>query len=264
MHKVPLFNNLGDSAGANRAPAFPDGNRSPLSMATGVINSTARFALSPASPSRSLPATPPPRHVRRPEVELRPVPLKNGVCRPPSSLLSTYTSPELAVRRDRVRLGHHLPALHFVLLHAPQQQPYVVPRAPSSNSFLNISTPSPPSCACPGSHNLRFLATFTIRSQSGRHHRPAPWIERCPRSASETACRWPAAASVCSCPPRHQVHNPFSHSGSPFNAPTRSPAPPVCRPRKLVTRQQLRTSSSTSSSSSSSSIMSTLFRHTTM
>jgi hypothetical protein len=45
------------------------------------------------------------------------------------------------VRRDRPRLGQHLPALDLLALGAAQQAADVVARLPSSSSLRNISTP---------------------------------------------------------------------------------------------------------------------------
>src|SRR5437867_8888637 len=72
-----------------------------------------------------------PRHVRRPEVKLRPIPVEKRRV-PPSLVLRQYVHLrlELPVRRDRPRLGQHLPPLHFLLVHPPQQRPDVVPRPP--------------------------------------------------------------------------------------------------------------------------------------
>src|SRR2546426_106439 len=72
-----------------------------------------------------------PRDVRGPQVELRPVPLEKRRVPPPLLLRQhVYLTLKLRVRRDRFRLRQHHPPLHFVLLHAAQQQPHVVPRLP--------------------------------------------------------------------------------------------------------------------------------------
>src|SRR5207253_10971503 len=51
---------------------------------------------------------------------------------PPATFLPQPVPLRLAlrVRRDRARLRQHPPPLDLVLLHAPQQQPHVVPRLP--------------------------------------------------------------------------------------------------------------------------------------
>ena len=86
------------------------------------------------------PATPPLGHIRGAKVELRPIPLKNSVCRPPSSFVSTYTSASNFVcGLIRTGLAQYLPALHSSL--RPRSSTPRCPRPPSS-SFLNISTPA--------------------------------------------------------------------------------------------------------------------------
>src|SRR6266480_7752728 len=51
---------------------------------------------------------------------------------PPAFLFGqdVYLALKLRVRRDALRLRQHHPPLHLVLLHAPQQEPDVVPRLP--------------------------------------------------------------------------------------------------------------------------------------
>src|SRR5690606_22916116 len=69
------------------------------------------------------------RHVRRPEVELRPVALEER--RVAAALFlgqHVDLGLELRVRLDRARLRQHHPALDLVLAHAPQQQTHVVTR----------------------------------------------------------------------------------------------------------------------------------------
>src|SRR5664279_4496905 len=72
-----------------------------------------------------------PRHVRRPEIKLRPVPREERRV-PPTLFLrqDVHLARELRVRRDRARLRQHLPTLHFFPLRAPQQHPHVVPSLP--------------------------------------------------------------------------------------------------------------------------------------
>src|SRR5207245_287626 len=83
-----------------------------------------------------------PRHVRRPEVELRPVPLEEGRVPPPLLLRQhVHLALKLRVRRDRLRLRQHHPPLHLVLLHAAQQQPHVVPPLPLLQELAATSPP---------------------------------------------------------------------------------------------------------------------------
>src|SRR6476661_5422493 len=72
-----------------------------------------------------------PRHVRGPEVELRPVPLEERRVPPPLFLRQhVHLGLEVRVRRNTPRLRQHHPPLDLLLLDAPQQQPHVVPRLP--------------------------------------------------------------------------------------------------------------------------------------
>src|SRR5437667_3204767 len=72
-----------------------------------------------------------PRHVRRPKIKLRPVPVEERRVPPPLVLAQhVHLRLELLVGFDRVRLGQHLPPLHLVLVDPPQQRPTIVPRLP--------------------------------------------------------------------------------------------------------------------------------------
>src|SRR4030043_552148 len=68
------------------------------------------------------------RHIRRPEIKLRPVSLEKW-CVPPTLFLRQYIylCLELRMRRYAPRLRKNHPPLHFILTRAPQQYPYVVP-----------------------------------------------------------------------------------------------------------------------------------------
>src|SRR4030095_15191077 len=75
-----------------------------------------------------------PRHVRRPEIELRPVPVEKR--RVTTAFLlgqDVRLRLELRVRRDRTGLRQHLTPLHVVL----------PPPCPSSTSFRNTPPPVP-------------------------------------------------------------------------------------------------------------------------
>src|SRR5438445_2960897 len=86
-----------------------------------------------------------PRHVRRPEIKLRPVPVEKRRV-PPPLLLRQHVYLRLAplVRRDRPRLRQHLPPLHFLLVHPPQQTPHIVPRLPLLQHLPTHPHPRPP------------------------------------------------------------------------------------------------------------------------
>src|SRR5439155_1439808 len=72
-----------------------------------------------------------PRHIRRPQVKLRPIPLEKRRVPPPLLLRQhVHLALKLRVRRDALRLRQHHPPLHLVLLHPPQQQPDIIPRLP--------------------------------------------------------------------------------------------------------------------------------------
>src|SRR2546425_3351230 len=127
-----LLQDLSDDAGAHRAAALADREARLLLHRERRGQLDRHLRLAPRHPH--LP--PPrqlhrPRHVRRPQVELRPVPLEKRRVPPPLLLRQhVHLALELRVRRDRFRLRQHHPPLHFVLLHATQQQPHVVPRLP--------------------------------------------------------------------------------------------------------------------------------------
>src|SRR5712691_9184832 len=124
-------------------------NRSSFSIATGWINSIAIVTLSPGI---TLSTPPPrqrahPRHVRRPEVKLRPVPVEERRVPPPLVLPQhVHLRLELLVRLDRPRLRQHLPPLHLVLIDPPEQRPDVVPRPPPVQQL--------PEHLHPGDHRL--------------------------------------------------------------------------------------------------------------
>src|SRR6266571_4456816 len=118
-----------------------------------------------------------PRHVRRPEIELRPVAVEER--RVPSPLLlrqDVHLRLELRVRRDAPRLRHHLPPLHLFLLRPPQQQPDVVPRHPLVQQLLEHLHPGHHTLERrPDPHHLHLLAHLHLPLlHPPRHHRPPP------------------------------------------------------------------------------------------
>src|SRR5713101_9984475 len=85
-----------------------------------------------------------PRHVRRPEVKLRPIPLEKRRVPPPLFLRQhVHFTLKLRVRRDRPRLRQHHPPLHLVLLHPPPQQPHLVPPPPPLPQLYEHLPPPP-------------------------------------------------------------------------------------------------------------------------
>src|SRR5437016_9380718 len=129
---IVLLQDLGDDARAHRAAALADREAQLLLHRDRRDQLDRHLRVVPGHhhlhPRRQLHR---PRHVRRPEVKLRPVPLEEGRVPPPLLLRQhVHLALKLRVRRDRLRLRQHHPPLHLVLLHAAQQQPHVVPRLP--------------------------------------------------------------------------------------------------------------------------------------
>src|SRR6266478_4197049 len=129
---MSLLRDLRDDAGAHRAPPLAD--REPqLRVHRHRLDQLDRHRhvvprhhhLHPARQRAH------PRHVRRPKVKLRPIPVEIRRVPPPLFLRQhVHLGLELLVRLDRARLGQHLPPLHLVLVHPPQERPDVVPRLP--------------------------------------------------------------------------------------------------------------------------------------
>src|SRR5450755_150257 len=96
---------------------------------------------------------------------------------PPALFLAqhVYTAPELLVRRDRLGLRYHLPALHVVLFNTAQQQPYVVSGAPFVQQFLeHFDTGHYRLAGIPESYDLHRLADLRDAPlDTARHHRTA-------------------------------------------------------------------------------------------
>src|SRR3990170_2919271 len=126
----PLLHDPRDDAGAHRAAALPDGEPQPLLQRHRrdqrhlQVHAVSRHHHLHPRRQRDVP-----RHVRRPKVELRPVPREERRVPPPLFLRQhVHLRPELQVRVDRPRLRQHHPPLDLFLLHPPQQYPDVVPR----------------------------------------------------------------------------------------------------------------------------------------
>src|SRR5712692_11491844 len=86
-----------------------------------------------------------PRHVRRPQVKLRPIPLEERRM-PPALLLGqdVHLTLKLRVRRDAPRLRQHHPPLHLVLLPPPPPPPHPVPPLPPLPQLAEPIPPPPP------------------------------------------------------------------------------------------------------------------------
>src|SRR5207245_11153774 len=105
-----------------------------------------------------------PRHVRRPQVQLRPIPLENR--RVPTSLLlrqHVHLALKLRVRRDALRLRQHHPPLHVVFLDAPEQEPDIIPRLPLVQQLAEHLHPRHHHLLVrPKPHHLHFLPHPTL------------------------------------------------------------------------------------------------------
>src|SRR5271157_683359 len=174
-----LLNNLRDGAGAYRVAAFADREaqaflhrhrRDQLDHQAHVVpghhHLRARRQLGHS------------RHVRRPQVELRPVALEERRV-PPAFFLRQNVNLrlELGVRRDRSRLGQHHPALHFVLADAAQQETRVVARHALVQLLLeHLHARHHRLAGLAEAHNLHFLAHLYLATlDTPRHHRAPPF-----------------------------------------------------------------------------------------
>src|SRR5437870_10887061 len=140
-HGRPLFLNLGDDAGAHRAAPFADREPQLLLHRDRLDQLDRQRHVVPRHhhlhPRRQRAH---PRHVRRPKVELLPVPVEVGRVPPPLFLRQhVHLGLEVLVRLDRRRLGQHLPPLHLVLVHPPHHPPDIFPPLPSPYRFPYIS-----------------------------------------------------------------------------------------------------------------------------
>src|SRR5947199_5283125 len=127
-----LLQDLGGHAGADGAAAFADRKPQLLLHRDRRDQLDRHLRVVPRHhhlhPRRQLHR---PRHVRRPQVKLRPIPLEKRRM-PPAFLFGqdVHFALELRVRRDALRLRQHHPPLHLVLLHPPQQEADAGPRLP--------------------------------------------------------------------------------------------------------------------------------------
>src|SRR5437899_11151740 len=127
-----LLQDLGGHAGADGAAAFADRKPQLLLHRDRRDQLDRHLRVVPRHhhlhPRRQLHR---PRHIRRPQVKLRPIPLEKR--RVPTSLLlrqHVHLALKLRVRRDALRLRQHHPPLHVVFLAAPQQEPDIIPPLP--------------------------------------------------------------------------------------------------------------------------------------
>src|SRR5271156_3032440 len=168
-----LLDDLGNRSGAHGVPAFA--NREAQALLQGYRRyqrNLTRYVVARHHHLHSRRQLHIPRHVRRAEIKLRPVPGEER-CMPPAFFLrqNVRLSLKLRVRRDRPRLRQHLPALHFILLRAAQQQSNVVSRHAlvqqlaehfdSRHRLLHRRTEA---------HNLHFLAHLHLAALDSSRH----------------------------------------------------------------------------------------------
>src|SRR5450759_999367 len=173
-----LFDNLADDAGAHSAATLTDREvgtdlqRHRHNQLDGQVHVVARHHH--LDPARQLRFT---RHVHRPHVELRPVPVEERRVAPALFLLQhVHRTLERHVRLDRPRLCQHLPALHVLALDPAQQTPHVVPRNPFLQDLAKHLYPGHHRLArVPQPDDLHFLADLHYPTlDPPRHHRPSP------------------------------------------------------------------------------------------
>src|SRR5271165_2682017 len=176
-----LFQNLRHRAGAHRAATFT--NRESQSLIHGDRRDQLHFQLHVIARHHHLHAFRQlrhARHVRRPEVELRPVALEERCVPSPFFLRQhVYFALKLLVRLDRARLRYHLPALHVVLFNPAQQQAYVVARPAFVQQLLkhlNAGDHRLPRVL--ESDDLHFLADLADALLNAPRHHRAPALNR--------------------------------------------------------------------------------------
>src|SRR5574342_1150503 len=127
-----LFLDLRDDARADGPPAFANREPQPLFHRDRRDQLDRHLRVVPRHhhlhPRRQLHV---PRHVRRPKVKLRPVPLEKRRVPPPLFLRQhVHLRVERRVRRDRPRLRQAHPPPHFRLLPPPPPPPPPAPAPP--------------------------------------------------------------------------------------------------------------------------------------
>src|SRR3989442_7416465 len=141
-----LLQDLGGHAGADGAAAFADRKPQLLLHRDRRDQLDRHLRVVPRHhhlhPRRQLHR---PRHVRRPQIKLRPIPLEERRM-PPAFFLrqDVHLTLKLRVRRDALRLRQHHPPLHLVLLHPPPQPPHLVPPPPPRPPLARHRPPPPP------------------------------------------------------------------------------------------------------------------------
>src|SRR3989475_5387284 len=140
---IELLHHLGDGAGPYRPSAFQDRKPQRLFQRHRRDQRNLHRDVVPRHhhlhPVRQLDVS---RHVRRPEVKLRPVPREERRV-PPSLFLGQHVHLrlELRVRLDTPRLRQHHPPLDLFFLPPPRQHPHVGPR---HRLVQRLAEPLPP------------------------------------------------------------------------------------------------------------------------
>src|SRR2546427_5674653 len=176
---IELLHHLGDGAGAHRPPAFPDRKPQPLFQRHRRDQRHLHRDVVPRyhhlHPVRQLNIA---RHVRRPKVELRPVPREERRV-PPSLFLGQHVHLrlELRVRPDTPRLRQHHPPLDLFLLDPAQQHAHVVPRHRLVQRLAEHLDPRHhrPLRLRPQPHDLHLFPYLHLPAlHPPRRHRPPP------------------------------------------------------------------------------------------
>src|SRR2546427_3378199 len=123
---------LGHHAGADGAAALADREAQPLLHRNRRDQLDRHLRVVPRHhhlhPRRQLHR---PRHIRRPEIKLRPIPLEERRVPPPPFLRQdVHLALKLGVRRDPARPGQHHPPPASLLFHPPPPQPHLAPLPP--------------------------------------------------------------------------------------------------------------------------------------
>src|SRR6266853_1169796 len=156
-----------------------------------------------------------PRHIGRAKVKLRPVPVEKRRV-PPALFLAQHVhlALKLRVRRDRPRLGQHLPALDLLALGPPPQHPPLVPPPPPTPP--PSAHPPPPAPAWPPPSQSESCRPES-RTCSAAPEPPAP---PAPATPHRPPCR------TCSCTPQRTEPPPAAPARcAPASAASARPPP---------------------------------------
>src|SRR6059036_2481647 len=210
-----------------------------------------------------------PRHVRRPQVKLRPIPLEERGMAPPFLLREhVHLALKLRVRRDAPRLRQHHPPLHLVLLDAPEEEPHVVPRLPLLQQLSEHLHPRHHRLLVrPKPHHLHFLLHLHLPplDPPRRHRPPARDREHVLHRHQERLLHLPLRHRNVLVQRRQQLlHLPDPRLVPGDRLQGRPPDYRDVVPRYSYLLRSSRTSSSTRSNSSASSTRSHLFKNTTI